>query len=214
MRYLIECRPTPLFFGEKIDEPRSLLINHGLLDVVLFGYSFSADARLDDDSIQRIISEVQADPDFSNQIQIDIDRVEIKEGSVEILILASSVVAPAAAPAVVGIGAAGLAVWAADKLFGGVLSEFGKRIAGRILNVFPKKEQGEIFSPAEHAEKLAWEAAKDHGCDKVAIMEGGVRTGATYRYKYRLFGGTCSIRGITIWVDPKGQEEAELCVWE
>lgn len=220
MRYLIECHPTPSFFGSENYMSGNFISKDNLLNFVLFGISFSAGERLSDEEIKNIVLEVQNDPRTIERLLIDIEKIEIKEGSVEIILVASAcVAAPVAAPIIGGIAVTGIALWAADKLFGGTLSEFGKRIANRILDksatdsLTNSEGQDEIFDPAEEAENLAIKIAAQYN-NKAATTGGGIRDGLKYRYDYKFYNGTRpEVRGITIWVDPKEKGRAEYKVW-
>lgn len=218
MRYVIQALPTEAFFGEKDESP---LISENFRDnLLLFGFSFDAPDEVEPptrDDIYPIIDEVKEEFS-SDQFWFDVRDVRIEQGSVVITILVGACVATVGGSAAVTVGAgalaSGAALWFADKLFGGALSEFGKEFANRTKKWIFKDKSGSssdsnkgpdnkpIFNADEEAEKSALRVALQHGCSGVALMRGGIREEKRYRYKFRFTGRKCRHEGVIVWVDP------------
>jgi hypothetical protein len=135
---------------------------------------------------------------------MDIDDVEVQEGSLVIAavcgVVAVTPVAPVVAPVVAGSMIAGVALWAADKFFGGALAKVGQAAADKLLQTFHGKDPR---NAQRAADATAREIADQHGC-RYASTSGGVLNGNRIRYVYALL--DCNAHQLVVDVDPYGKE--------
>lgn len=195
MSYVIECR-APSNAAETLEGSGARELGALLNATVYFARTFSC---ADGPTAEELRPEIPGITDDINgvtkrlpaNLYFKVERVEISEGSVVILILAA-VVIHAHVGGAVGIGGKG--VWVADKLCGGALGALGstiaEKVAGRVKNIFSRKGLPEpkidIANPNEIADKEAERLTAQQKC-KFAPSNGGARIGEDcYEYTYDL----------------------------
>ncbi len=211
MDYVIECRPSRELLTA-LEKAGQIDLMRLFTRLVYFARSMSLPDGPDRDEVKPMLEEVVAEfgKSLPDNLQIDVEEAFANKGSVVIVILVSVAAAPAAATGVAvggGVLFSGLALWAADKLFGGALEEAGKVLLDKLKEKFSNwfKKKGKeppampVVNPREIAEGEAAKVASQHGC-RPAIMSGGIAVGEhSYQYVYDLHG--CRHKLLTITVD-------------
>jgi hypothetical protein len=209
MDYVIECRPSGQFIEAlshaKLNE-LSTLFNR----LVFFASNISCTDGPGPDDVEPMVNEAMDEvrKSLPPSLRLDIGRIDVREGSVIILIFVIPVAVAVGGPVVGGGVAVGsLGLWALDKFFGGALEEFGKVFARNLMDKISKwwQQRGKqpspitTINPREIAEGEAQRVSSGHNC-KPALLTGGVRVGDhLYEYVYQLY--ECSHQLLTIRVN-------------
>jgi hypothetical protein len=217
MDYIIECRPSGQFI-EALAQAELYELSRLFGKLVFFARNISCEDGPGRNDVAPMVEETIGElrRSLPPSMWLDVARVDVYQGSVIILILVSVVSLPAAVVAgpVVGGGFAvgGLALWAADKFFGGALEECGKIFTTKLVEKISKWWNGKgkqsppttIINPREIAESEAQRVAAQHGC-KPALLTGGTSVeDHVYEYIYQLY--DCGRRLLKIRVDSQSKE--------
>jgi hypothetical protein len=228
MDYVIQCRFAPSFTNAP--PMRELFPN--ARDMVLFSYAFTVSQRIGRNQAARLVEEYLrgdgAKVGVGDRLDIQVERVTGTKGSIIITLLVTSVVLAQSAGPVTGpaltaavgtvvTSAGGIALWAADKVLGGTLSEFGAKLAVGLRERLSPNAPTLIRDPATMADTKAAEIAKARLC--TALPSGGgvdVKlpdgAGVGLKYTYQLVGAAPG--WVTIVVDQHAQRPLEYHVYD
>lgn len=195
MEYVIQCR-----FSPSVTNLRPLReLFPWAADAVLFAYSFTADQDLSGKQAANVLEDMARGlqvfgGEFGHVLQIDAERVVDSSGSVILTLFVTSVILNVHTIANTASQAAGIAVWAADKVLGGVLGAYGAELAHSVKNRLVAPDSP-MRSPQHIADEQAQQIAMQHGGVAVSIS-GGLATklsdGKTqgFKYSYQVVGPT------------------------
>jgi HSP20 family molecular chaperone IbpA len=182
--------------------------SQALRDVVFFAYAFSLNepaAILSADEARELVEAAVAEARLAlatgqpRPILFDVDRVEARPGSVELVIyFLAAAVAPAVAPVAAPVAAAAaeaslpvaaLASGAVAGIAGGLLQEVGKDIWGRCKSLLRQKRGASVEIADEHSavdvlNEAAWRAARAGGAtasSALPVVASGDRLVVTHR---------------------------------
>lgn len=201
MWYTIQGVPAPSFFGQSQwgDDPESAYLK----TAVLFSHSFECtdeQSALTDADFARFVDESRraTAEDFE---YLAIDTIELTSGSILVIIVVGG-----AATKLGGIAAvAGLGAWALKTVGGSALKRFGQSIADRAYHALPEAIRGRRFDPQESAAALANKLALDTKCTSAVPVTGGSLVDGWYQYRFSFLPAGCG--SVTVWVEPKNQEQ-------
>jgi hypothetical protein len=151
---------------------------------IFASYGFSEDAPPPPEEMLRefCMQAIQVAKGEYPTLYCDVNRIEFSPGSIHIVIILNAVAlvpGPGAA-----IAAGSLALWVAGKLFGGILGEFGKRVASFVWE-----------KTAEFGRRVFATRKPDNLCDPLAIADQAVAKLAAERgVIYTMFSGPYSVQ--------------------
>lgn len=193
MEYVIQCRFSPSVTN--LRPMRELF--PAAADAVLFAYAFSADQELSGKQLADMLNGLSHNlqeyaGDYGYVLQVDPERVTDSSGSVILTLFVASVIVNLPEIAHTAAQAAGFAVWAADKVLGGVLDAYGAHLVSMVKDrLFASNSP--TRSPQQVADEQAHLMAVQLGGVAVAIS-GGLATKLSdsktqgFKYSYQVIG--------------------------
>jgi hypothetical protein len=193
--YVVECRLLP----SNVEQIR---MTPPVPERALFGYSFSDEKSLGREETITIAMGAlkEISPNFP-QLHFELDRIDVRDGSVEILLLVKSLALDQTGTSAGALLAGSLLLWAGDKFFGGAVGEWGKQVTMAIwakVRGGEPRHSSELCDPRAIADEVAKKVAEERG-GRAAIASGPWTVNGTFHYNYELI--NCGRRYVNVIVD-------------